>query len=193
MILLPNELQEMFDIITFYKPIRLISKEKHSTFIEILRLVKVFLFYWLFSSALIVLVSRSISQDIFFKSGLVFLGVFLFFILQAIIGCVVAFLVSRLFSSNGSFFSLLGLNYYVLSAVSLIFLVSSVPMAEFAGLIFFLLGIGLYLFFLNELFSNFFSVSHFKSFIISVFYVLSVLLFLMLSLFFVSGQFWIHF
>ncbi|MEM4390993.1 MAG: hypothetical protein QXX06_03975 [Candidatus Diapherotrites archaeon] len=185
---MPNELQDLFDVITFYKPVRLIAKEKHTVFDGVAKIFKILLFYWIFSSSLVIIASRSLSQDIFFNSGITFFGVFMFFLLQAFVGCFFAFIVSRLFSKNGDFVSLLGLNYYLLSAVSLVFLVSSVPFADFAGLIFFLLGLGLYLFLLNELFANFFVISHFKSLIISVFYVLSVLLFFIFCIFVFTGK-----
>ncbi len=188
MIILRNELQDLFDVITFYKPIKVVSKENHFVFHEILKLFKIFVFYWLFSLGIIILVSRALDINTFSNTSVIFLDVFLFFFAQALVSSFFAFLISRIFSKTGSFLGLLGLNYYLLSAISILFLVSSVPLAEFSGLIFFMLGSGLYLFFLNELFSAFFQVSGIKSLVITIFYVFGVLL-LVLLLVYLQGIF----
>lgn len=158
----------MFEFMTLYRPVNAVVAEERGIGYSIYGLLMVFLFY----AIVITFFSVMVDNLSFFSPPatgftvsaatanrlLTLPLVFVFVLVQVPICSGAVFLVSRLFSKNGSFQKILALNYFIVSSTSLFTLLLLVPLAEFAGMVMLFLGVALSLYFLNEAFEKVFAV-----------------------------------
>ncbi len=172
---------EMFEVMTFYRPIKALAEEGRGFFSSALALAAVF-------AAFSVVIAAVTAAMAFFSSGqfgetqltqlagqltgksLLMAVLFALVFAEAIIGTLFVFAFSRLFSNKGSIEELLGINFFILASASGFALVYFVPFSQFAGIIFLFLGVVLYLYFLNEAFEAMLGVSHGKSMVLLLLY-----------------------
>ncbi len=174
---------QMFEVLTFYKPIKALVEEKHRLFISIAAMAAIFIIF----AAIIAAFSAGADyvsanfggapQGFAAAGGLAgklapLPFFFALFLLGGLAGSVAVFAISRLFSKSGTLESLLAVNYFLIAACSMFVLVSFVPFAQFAGMIFLFMGAVLYLYFLNEVFEAMFAVSSGKGMMLLALYLI---------------------
>ncbi len=177
---LPGFLEEMFEVMTFYRPVRTLVEEDMKISASLGKLLGVFV---LFAAVISVVAAVASYPAILVSTGtftawlvaklsffpLLFACIFAY----VLVGSAGAFLFSRLFSSKGSLERLLGVNYFLAAAASIFALLFFIPFSQFAGLLLLSLGAVLYLYFLNETFSAMFGLSHAKSILALLVYLIA--------------------
>lgn len=163
-------LREMFDLVTFLKPVHVLVEENRKIYAEIIRLIFVVFIYWAVSSILVFAFNYNTWYVTLAANSVVF-AVYLFVVLVQIpVGSFVSYIISRFFSQKGDILNLITVNYFLAASASLLILVGFLPYAEFASLILTIMGFALYMYFLNEIFEKIFSISPMQSLILLVFY-----------------------
>ena len=164
--------REMFDVMTFYRPVRLVAEERRGIADSLSKLAVVFI---VFSAASLVLTAAVSFPEILGPlqaKCFVLLSLFTLIIVHMPFAAGAVFLASRLFTRSGGFPQLLSVSYFLAASASIFILVYFIPFAEVAGLLFIVLGTALYLYFLNESFEQLFGVSHAKSLLLLIVYLL---------------------
>lgn len=184
---MPENLREMFDVMTFYKPVGIVVEEQRSLFMSVMLLVVVTVGYWLIASVLSAFASQSDIITQFITRSVAFFALFFIILFQVPLSSLAVFFVSRLFSSKGDLIKLMALNFFLVASAGLLMFVVMIPFAEFAGAVFLIIGGAIYLYFTNEVFEKMFGVPHFQSIILLIFYFGVPLVFAGLA-FLVTGQ-----
>jgi hypothetical protein len=182
---MPENIREMFDVMTFYKPIGIVVEENRNIFMSILLLTVVTLIYWIISSAFLAIAYSSNFLENFLAKSWIFIGIFVFLIVQIPLSSTAVFIISRIFSSTGELKKLIAINYFLAASAGLLSFVIMIPFAEFAGAVFLAISFALYLYFTNEVFQKFFNISNLQSIILLIFYI-GVPLLILAILFFAS-------
>lgn len=164
--------REIFDIITFYKPISSLAEEGKGIFESAAALFGVFALFTAVSLALRYAISPSNPAALFQAAVIPIASVFAFVLVQVPVASTAVFLVSRTFSSKTSLSEMVSLNYFLLACTSILMLVTIVPFAEFAGLVMLPFGLVIYTYFLEGLFEKLFGISSIQGLSLLVLYLL---------------------
>ncbi len=165
-------LREMIDLITFYKPVPILVEEGKPLHESVLSLLGVFAFFALLSSLLGLAVYSGSPGEIIPKKIAPMAFALAFVLVQVPLSSAVVFALSRFVSKNGDFLKMVSLNFFMLSSTCLFMLIITVPFAEFAGLILFPFGLGIYLYFVLGIIEKLFRVSSLKSLALLVAYII---------------------
>ncbi|PIN85444.1 MAG: hypothetical protein COV47_02115 [Candidatus Diapherotrites archaeon CG11_big_fil_rev_8_21_14_0_20_37_9] len=161
--------RELFDVLTFYKPIMTIVQEEKPILNSIITFFLVF-FTFFVPIILLVLAFNFSSLNIVLDKGLGMLLLFLHFFINVPLSSVVVFFISRVFTKEGNLVIFMGTNFFVMAGIIPFFLMVNVPLAEFAGLIFMALGIFLYFYFIFAILESMFKLSPLKTFFLWLIY-----------------------
>lgn len=164
--------REMFDVMTFYKPIKLVVQEQKSILYS---LIIIFIFFFFFSALSIALkailtFTVDVPSLVDVVSRMLFL--LLFLVVHVIFSSLAVFSLSRIIARRGSFTKLLSTNFFLVASATPFLLVIFIPFADFAGLLLFFLGTMIYLIFIYEAIANIFTITTLKTFLLLFLYVL---------------------
>ena len=165
-------LREMFDVMTFYKPIDVVVEEVNPVPVSLRNMFIVFVSLSLVSVLLSVILNLSNPVPPALEKSTAMLFLFVFLLLQVPVSSAVVFLLSRPFSSSGNLGRFVSVNYFLLACASIFLFPVFVPFAEFAGMLLFALGAILSLYFLEETIERMFGFNSVWSFTFLAIYVM---------------------
>ena len=166
----------MFDIMTFFKPVRVLTEEKRPVSSSLASLFSVFAVFLVFSVLLSAALNFSNPVNAAIKKSIEVCSLFALMLLHVPISSFFVFIFGKLFSGKGDFGQILSVFYFLAASSSLFMFLYFVPFAEFAGIVLLALGLLLYFYFVNECIQAFFALSNTKTFFMLLFYILGFIL-----------------
>jgi hypothetical protein len=172
--------REMFDVATLYKPVKIVVEEKKSILFSLLYSFVYLVFFVVITAALTLIFNfQAFFEEMLWKSIAMFFVV-LAFLASAPFPLVLVFVVSRFIVKSKNRFEklaeklieLFSAAYFITASLLPFFLIIFIPFGEFAGMLFFVLGIALYFYFLNLIFEKVFSTTPFQSMVLLIVYIL---------------------
>ncbi len=150
--------REMFDLMTFYKPVQILAEEGKSPRDSLAAIIGVYLFFAIAVFAINFALAGGSPLSAFRKYSAVVIFMFVFSLVQIPLVSGMVFWISRSFSKKGSLIGFISANFFLFASASMLILVYLIPFATFAGLVLAPLGIVLYLFFLEGLMEKTFGI-----------------------------------